>query len=93
MSHDEALKRLLCTKQLQAILDVVEKNQEENTNFNSLRASLKQQRRGKGFLQKLSKTLSCCGTPQNKGTIEPVEKITFKAADEKKEENSPAKSS
>mgnify|MGYP001348409944 CR=1 FL=1 len=93
MSHDEALKRLLSTKQLQEILNIVEKNQTENTNYNSLRATLKQERRGKGFLQKLSKTLSCCGSPQTKSTVEPVEKIALKAADDKRKGNSAANAS
>jgi hypothetical protein len=54
---------------------------------------LKQERRGKGFLQKLSKNLGCCGASQTKGTVDPVGKIPVKAANDKKEENSAAKSS
>jgi hypothetical protein len=35
MSHDEAMKILLCTKQLHEILKVVEKHQDQNLMFNS----------------------------------------------------------
>jgi len=74
MTHDEALKHVLSTEQIRDILSQVDKHQEINTMFNSKKASIKSQRKGKTFLTKLQKQLHCCEASSSKTAIEPSSK-------------------